>query len=243
MHSVGLGAANPGADLVGSRVEFHTHFVLSKFSGDRLRAIHLVVAKRQHSHLFRREPEREVACVVLDQKGDEPLVCAQRGAVNAERSLCGVFARLVLEAEALGHGKVHLVRGDGELPAGDAVHLHIDLWPVKRGLVLYFHKINARLDENFANHVLSLQPQLRFVDVFVAEPFGAVRAEAHAEFLKPENLEIFQVHFVDGSEFVGELLRRAVDVRVVHLHRPHAHEAHQFAGTLVAITGAILGQT
>ena len=167
---------------------------------------------------------------------------AQRGTVNAEWRLGGVVAGFELEAEALGYGEVHLVGGDSEFAAGDAVHLHVDLWSVKRGLIRHFHKINARLDEHLAHHVLGLYPQFRFADVFVAKPLGAVRAEAHAEFLEPENLEILEVHLVHSAELVGELLRCAVNVRVVHLHRAHAHEAHQFAGALVAVTGAILGQ-
>ena len=54
--------------------------------------------------------------------------------------------------------------------------------------------------------------------------------------------EILQVHFIYSAKLVGELLWSAVNVRVVHLHRTHAHEAHQFAGALVAVAGAIFGQ-
>jgi hypothetical protein len=69
-----------------------------------------------------------------------------------------------------------------------------------------------------------------------------VRAEAHDVFLDAENLEILQIHLVDRVELGGELLRRAIDVRVVHVERAHAHEAEQFARLLVAVAGAVFGQ-
>ena len=56
-------------------------------------------------------------------------------------------------------------------------------------------------------------------------------AEAHQIFLDAEDLEILQIHLVHGVELLRELLRRAIDVRVVHVERAHAHEAEQFAGS------------
>ena len=60
-----------------------------------------VVADGQDAHLLGREPEREVAGVMLDEEADETLVRAERRAVDAERRLLGVVAVLVDEAEAL----------------------------------------------------------------------------------------------------------------------------------------------
>ena len=53
-----------------------------------------VVADGQDADLFGREPEREVAGVMFDEKADETLVCAERRAVNAERGLLGVSRSL-----------------------------------------------------------------------------------------------------------------------------------------------------
>ena len=69
-----------------------------------------------------------------------------------------------------------------------------------------------------------------------------VRAEAHLIFLEAEDLEILQIHLVHGVELVGELLLGAIDVRVVHVERAHAHEAEQLAALLVAIAGAVFGE-
>ena len=61
-------------------------------------------------------------------------------------------------------------------------------------------------------------------------------------FLDAEDLEIFQIHLVHRVELRLELLLGAVDVRVVHLQRAHAHEAEEFAALLVAIAGAVFGE-
>ena len=179
---------------------------------------------------------------MFNQKSDEPLVRAKRGAVDAQRNLRCVLAGFVFKAEALGHGEVHLIGGDGKFTTGDAVDLHVDLRSVERRLVRHLLEVDAGFYEDVAHHVFGLLPQLRLVDVLVAKPIRAVGAEAHAVFLEAENLEVLQVHLVDGAKFVGELLWGAVDMRIVHLHRTHAHEAHQFAGTLIAVAGAVFGQ-
>src|ERR1019366_5429503 len=48
-----------------------------------------------------------------------------------------------------------------------------------------------------------------------------------------------QIHVVHGAELVGELLLGAIDVRVVHVERAHAHEAEQLAALLVAVASAV----
>jgi len=67
-----------------------------------------------------------------------------------------------------------------------------------------------------------------------------VGAETHHVFLDAEDLEILQIHLVHRVELGGELLRRAINMRIVHVQRPHAHEAEQFARLFVAVTSAIL---
>ena len=69
-----------------------------------------------------------------------------------------------------------------------------------------------------------------------------MRREAHQIFLNPEEREIFQIHLVHGVELRLELVRRAVNVRVVHLHRAHPHQPEQLATLLVAITRPVLRQ-
>ena len=69
-----------------------------------------------------------------------------------------------------------------------------------------------------------------------------VSAETHDVFLNAENFEILQIHVVDPIEFLGELVLCAIDVRVVHVERTHAHQPEQFAALLVTITTAVFRQ-
>ena len=118
--------------------------------------------------------------------------CVPSGARWMHNGISRVLAGFEFEAEALGYGEVHLIGGDGEFTTGDAVNLHVDLRSVKRGLVRHFLEIDTRLHEDVAHHVFGLLPQLRLVDVLVAQSLWAVGAEAHTVFFETENLEVLQ---------------------------------------------------
>ena len=160
-----------------AEIGFHPHHVRAEFGHDGLGVVdqRLVVVERDDAHLIRREPEREVAGVMLDEEADEPLVRAERRAMDAQRRLVRVVLVAVGEAELGGHGEVHLVRGDGEFAADGAPHLHVNLRPVERRLVGDLHVVDAGFDQHLAHHVLGLLPQLRLVDVFLAQAFRRVR--------------------------------------------------------------------
>ena len=74
----------------------------AQFLHDGLGVVHqrLVLADGQHAHLLGREPEREVAGVMLDEKADEPFVRAQRRAMDAQRRLVRVVLVAIDQAEA-----------------------------------------------------------------------------------------------------------------------------------------------
>ena len=216
----------------------------AQFVHDALGIVHqrLLIAQREDADLFGRKPEREIAGVMLDQKADEPFVRPQRRAMDAQRCLVRIVLVPIDQAEAFGHGEVHLVGRQCEFAADDAPDLHVDLRAVKRGFVRHFHVVDFRINQHLPDHVLGLLPEFRFVDVFLAHALRRRGAEAHDAFLDSENLEIFQVHFVHRVELGGKLLRRAINVRVVHVQRPDAHEADEFARLLVPIARAILRQ-
>ncbi len=73
-----LGAGNLGFDVIAAGVELRPDFVRAKFVLDRARVFdqRRFVADRQDADLLGREPEREVAGVMLDQETDETLVRA-----------------------------------------------------------------------------------------------------------------------------------------------------------------------
>src|SRR5437879_13812696 len=79
---------------------------------------------------------------MLDEEPDETLVRAERRAMNAERRLLGVIAILVNEIEPARLRKIDLVGCDGKLAANRAPGLHVDLRPVKRGLIRHFDIID-----------------------------------------------------------------------------------------------------
>jgi hypothetical protein len=56
---------------------------------------------RQHAHLHRREPERQVAAVVLEQDPDEALERAEQRAVDDVRHVLAVVGAHVRAAEPL----------------------------------------------------------------------------------------------------------------------------------------------
>ncbi len=66
--------------------------------------------------------------------------------------------------------------------------------------------------------------------------------EAHDVLVDSENLEVLQVHLVHRAKLLLKLVLRAVNMRVVHLHGTHTHEAEKLAALLVAIAGAVLGE-
>jgi len=142
--------------------------------------------------LVGREPEREIPGIMLDEKADEPLVRAERRAMDAEGRLLGVVAVLIDEAELGGHGEIHLIGGEGEFAADDAPDLHVNLGTVEGGLVGHLHVVNLGINEHLPDHVLGLLPKRGLVDVFFTEPFRRMRAERMTYFSMPKILKYFR---------------------------------------------------
>ena len=112
------------------------------------------VADREDADLLGGEPEREVAGVMFDEEADEPLVRAERRAVNAEGGLLGVVAVFVNKIKAARLSEIDLVGGDGEFAADYAPNLDINLWPIKSRFVLHLNIRNVRFDQNIPYHFL-----------------------------------------------------------------------------------------
>ena len=106
-HLAGLGLASPTtsmygdlaqlglADLAAHRlravVDLDAETGVARASAATSRAYVLVaVGDRQHQRLHRRQPERELAGVVLDQDADEALEGAEQRAVDHHRPVLGV---------------------------------------------------------------------------------------------------------------------------------------------------------
>ncbi len=59
--------------------------------------------------------------------------------------------------------------------------------------------------------------------------------EPHDVLLDAEDLEIIQIHPAYRQELFLKLVDRAVNVRVVHLHRPHSHQTKQLSTLFIAV--------
>ena len=109
-HGVDLGffcAEHFPVNLVSAEIGLRSHHLGAQLADELFGILHqvLVIANGQHPHLLRRQPEREVARIMLDQEADEPLMGPQRRPMNAKRSLLGVIAILVLSPNLRGTAK------------------------------------------------------------------------------------------------------------------------------------------
>ena len=172
-----LGVGDFGFDGFVAEVGDYADHVGAEFGHDGLGVVQerFFLAQADYAHLLGREPEGEIAGVMLNEEADEALVRAERCPVDAERGLVGVVLVAIDEAELGGHGEVHLVGGDGEFATDGAPHLHVNLRPVERRLVWHFHVVDLRVNQHLPDHVLGLLPQLGFVDVFSPMPLLQVR--------------------------------------------------------------------
>jgi hypothetical protein len=109
-----LGLADAAADRLRPGVELGAHAQRLQRVAGRGGRLGVAVGDRQHDALHRRQPDRELAAVVLDQQADEALERAEDRAVDHRRPVQRVVLAGVLEAEALGEVEVELHRA--ELP-------------------------------------------------------------------------------------------------------------------------------
>ena len=126
---------------------------------------------------------------MLDEEADEPLMRAERRAMDAQRRLVRVVLVAVGETKLGGHGEIHLVGRQREFAANDTPDLHVNLWPVERRFVRHFHERNLGINQNLPDQILRLFPKRRFVDelgVVAGQTRRIVRAETHDVFLDAE---------------------------------------------------------
>src|ERR1051326_3451651 len=177
---------------------------------------------------------------MLDQKSNETFMGAEWRAMNTDWNLIDVIAVFVTKVKTARLREIDLIGGDGKLTPDNAPRLHVNLRSVKRSFVRYFDKINSRILQNIARHLLGLFPKIRFIHKFLAKLCGIVSREAHQISIDPEQLEIVQIHLVYSVELRLELLRRHIEMSIVHLQRAHSHKPEQFAALFVSVVSPIL---
>ena len=101
------------------------------------------LSDRNDARLHRREPEREVAPVVLDEDPDEALERSEQRAMDDDGAVLPVVRPHVREPEANGHLVVELDRPHLPASAQDVRHVEIDLRPVERPLARRDHVLHV----------------------------------------------------------------------------------------------------
>ena len=240
-HLVGLCAAHFLAEGFGGVVHLRAHQRLAEQRRHLVAVFAEGLGHREHAHLHGRQPGGEDASVVLDEQGDEALVGAQRRAVDDVRAVAAVIRAHIGQVEALGHDQIELVGGGGLLPPHHVPDLEIHLGPVKRRLAPHRLVGNVHLIHGGDHHPLGLRPCLAAADVLFAG-VQIRQGEAHPVVGDPELLVVELVQAHHGDELVRGLLLRAIDVRIVHRHGPHAQQPRQLAGLFVAVARPVLGQ-
>ena len=86
----------------------------AQFVQNRSRVIEQLrfVTDGENAHLFRRQPEREIAGVMLDQKSDETFVRAKWRPMNADWNFLGVVAVLVTKIKISRLREIDLIGRD-----------------------------------------------------------------------------------------------------------------------------------
>ena len=68
------------------------------------------------------------------------------------------------------------------------------------------------------------------------------QGKAHPIFFNAEYLVVVGMQPHHGDELFLALLRRTINVRIVHGEPPHSQQPRQLTGLLIAVTGAVLGK-
>ena len=203
--------------------------------GGRAGGVDVTVGDRQRGGLQRREPERQLAGVVLEQDPDEALEGAEQRAVDHHRAVVLVVGARVGEVEALGQVVVGLHRADLPRAAERVGHVQVDLGRVERALALGDLVVDAPLGQRLGELALGVVPEL-----VAAQAVVGSRRELRAHLEAEERVEV--VGEVQAAlDLVEDLVLGAEDVGVVLDEVADAQQAVQRAAGLAAVQQARLG--
>src|SRR5215210_4941524 len=179
-HLAQLGLADLAPDRLRAGIDLDSQAGLPQRGGGLTGVAGVAVGDRQHDRLDRRQPERELSRVVLDQDPDEALERAHQRPVDHHRPVLGVVGAGVGELEALRHRVVELDRA--ELPrAADRVgHVQVDLRAVERSVAGVDLELEALRAQRALERRLGAVPHLVGADPVVG-PGGELQPRLEAE--------------------------------------------------------------
>src|SRR5712692_4040235 len=222
-------------------VEVHTEIVALQSFGDVLGVVGDFFADRANFHLYRSEPQREGAGVVLNQNAEETLDGAEQRAVHHERLMLGAVFADILQGEARGEIEVEL--HGGELPrASDGVdELDVDFRAVASGFAFHFFVRNVHALHGVGDSGSGAMPVLGLAGV-IFRMRGVPVGELDFEFVEPEVFHYCESEVHASLDFGFDLRGHAEDVRIVLGEAADAEQTVEHAAALVAIDGAEFGE-
>src|SRR5437867_59600 len=191
-------------------VEMHAEAFGAEPRGDIARVRERGLAHRDDRDLLPREPEREVARVMLDETADEALEAPEEHTVDHHRSLALTLVVHVRHVEALGQVEVDLHRRALPLASDRVVDLDVDLGRVEDAAAL------VDLVRDLADAERGTQGRLGLVPQLVgAESLLGTRRQIDRRLRVAEDAEELESEIEDLADLVLRLVPGAEDMRVV----------------------------
>ena len=177
-----------------------------------------VVLNRDDRALHRREPQREMTRVMLEQDAEEALDGSEQRAMNHDRLLLRAGVIDEVQVETLRKLEIDLDRRHLPCAADGVARLHGDLRSVEGAATLVEHEFEVAALSGEAERVGRRLPLLHRADGFVLGPGRQLEVEVgEAEIAQQAEREVEQ-----GDELVHHLLACAEDMRVVHRESANA---------------------
>ena len=236
-HTVdGAGLANLVADLLVAVIDLDAHLGSAEPVGDLLGVVAGLLGHGKHLDLERREPRRELACVLLGEHANEALERAEARTVNHDRLLLGAVCVRVLQLEVMRELEVELDRAALPGTAKAVLQVEIDLGTVECAVALVDGVLDAHGLERLAQALLGVGPVL-------VGAHGVLGARGELDAVREAKLRVVGRDEVrDVRDLLGDLVRADEEVRVVLRELADAEQAVQGALELVTVVKAGLGE-
>src|SRR5713226_7947879 len=222
-------------------VEVHAQAMALQRFGDVLRVIHHFFADRADFHLYRREPQRKRARVVLDQHAEEALHRTQQRPVHHQRLMLRAVLGNVLQTEARRQIEIELHGRKLPRPADRVDELDVDFRAVKSAFALNRFVRDIEPLQGVGQAGGGAVPVFGLALVIFrmrSVPIGKL----DFKFVEAEVFHHRESKIDAGFDFFFDLRWSAENVRVVLREAANAEQAVQDAAAFVAIDGAELGE-
>ena len=222
------------ADLLAAVVHLYAHTHIVENLLYLVDAVEVTVGYRQQLDLYRSQPQRERACVLLDKQSKGALIAADGGAVDDVGVLLDAVSVDILHTEFLGDHRVDLDGDEGVFLTEDVLDLDIELGTVERGFADTYLVLYAKVVEYLAHHALHAVPLFLCADVLFSV-IGIPLGEAVADVLiQTQGLEHIYSEVQTVLKLALELLGCAHKMTLGDRELANAYKAVHLTGSLVA---------